>query len=333
MENLKKNPKISIIVPIYKVENHLEKCINSILNQTFRDFELILVNDGSPDNCGNICDLYKERDSRIKVIHKKNGGLSSARNAGLDIAKGDYIGFVDSDDYINKNMYEVLYNIAKNDNSDIVICDYKSVNKNNENYDDSIEKKYEVSRFNNIEALNELYSDNNIIFTVAWNKIYKRYLFNNLRYELGKLHEDEFIIHKILYNSNKISFVKYKLYYYLQTENSIMRSQFNIKKLQLEEALEDRIRFFKLKGLSNLKYKAEVSYIKNTFKLYIRANNEFDKSNENFKRFIKNMRYRSISLLRNPYYLFSNSYYNIKEKMAILIFSINPLIYNKFWGI
>lgn len=102
------NPKISIIVPVYEVEPYIHKCVDSILAQTFTDFELILVDDGSPDNCGEICDEYEENDSRIRVIHKENGGPSSARNAGLNIAKGDYIGFVDSDDWIETDMYEML---------------------------------------------------------------------------------------------------------------------------------------------------------------------------------------------------------------------------------
>ena len=107
------NYKISVIVPVYKVESYLEQCISSIIKQTYKNLEIILVNDGSPDNCGKLCDIYAKKDSRIKVIHKKNGGLSDARNVALDIATGDYIGFVDSDDWININMYEVLINEAK----------------------------------------------------------------------------------------------------------------------------------------------------------------------------------------------------------------------------
>ena len=116
------SPKISIIVPVYKVEKYIHKCIDSILNQTFKDFELILVDDGSPDNCGKICDEYAKKDSRVIVIHKENGGLSSARNSGLDIARGDYIGFVDSDDYIENDMYELLYNLCEENNCDISSC-------------------------------------------------------------------------------------------------------------------------------------------------------------------------------------------------------------------
>src|SRR5690625_3550080 len=119
--------KLSIIVPIFNMEQLLPKCLDSILTQTFKGFELILVNDGSTDKSGEICDDYAHKDQRIKVIHKKNGGTSSARNAGLAVAKGDYIGFVDSDDYINKHMYETLYNSAIKHSSDIVLCSYEDV--------------------------------------------------------------------------------------------------------------------------------------------------------------------------------------------------------------
>lgn len=117
-------PKISIIVPVYKAEPYLRKCIDSILNQTFKDFELILVDDGSPDRCGEICDEYALKDSRIKIIHKENSGRSSARNVGLDIAQGEYIGFVDSDDWIEPDMYEVLYSKAKIESADIIALNY-----------------------------------------------------------------------------------------------------------------------------------------------------------------------------------------------------------------
>lgn len=122
-------PKLSIIVPIYNVEKYLPRCIESILNQTFREFELILINDGSTDNCKEICEKYKKIDSRIIVVNKKNGGVSSARNFGIDISRGEYIGFVDPDDFIDANMYEILFNTANSYNSDMVICDYYKVSE------------------------------------------------------------------------------------------------------------------------------------------------------------------------------------------------------------
>ena len=121
----KEKPLISVIVPIYKVEKYLNKCVKSIINQTYKNLEIILVDDGSPDNCGKICDKLAERDDRIRIIHKKNGGLSSARNAGIEIANGEYIGFVDSDDYIDNDMFETLYNNIKDNNADLSIIGYQ----------------------------------------------------------------------------------------------------------------------------------------------------------------------------------------------------------------
>ena len=135
-------PKISVIVPVYNVEKYLRKCIESILNQTFREFELILVDDGSTDSSGKICDEYALKDSRIKVIHKENGGASSARNAGLDVAKGEYIGFVDSDDWIEMDMYGELYRLIKENNTDISVCginNIKDIKYKNENLKEKIQ--------------------------------------------------------------------------------------------------------------------------------------------------------------------------------------------------
>ena len=198
--------ELSIIVPVYKVEKQLEQCIRSILNQSFTNFELILVDDGSPDKCGEICDEYEKKDKRIKVIHKKNGGLSDARNAGLDIAKGKYIGFVDSDDIIHPEMYERMYNFINKYNVDIVQCKFKKFK--------SIEDINKLSNINNTnieyytskEAIMDMI-DNNKINVNTWNKLYKRELFENERFPKGKIHEDEFLTYKLIYKSNKVAYI------------------------------------------------------------------------------------------------------------------------------
>lgn len=130
---MQKEPIISIIVPVYKVENYLQKCIDSILAQTFRDFELILVDDGSPDRCPELCDAAAEKDSRIRVIHQKNGGLSAARNAGLDAARGGWIAFVDSDDAIEPEMYEALHDSAVKENADVAVCNFQLLDETGKN--------------------------------------------------------------------------------------------------------------------------------------------------------------------------------------------------------
>lgn len=313
-------PIISIIVPVYNVEKYLKRCIDSILNQTFKEFELILVNDGSTDNCGKICDMYKGKDKRVKVIHKKNAGLSSARNVGLDLAKGKYIAFVDSDDYINKNMYEILYsNLIKTD-ADISICNFQDVNDNSIiNINQSIDN-YEYLIFNNIQALNKLYLGNNVNIVVAWNKLYKKDLFEDLRYDEGRIHEDEFIIHKLLYKSKKILYTNAELYYYLKRQGSITQCDFNLKKLDVVYAFKERVEFFMEKKLIELQFKAQKVYIDSFFGNYYKAKIKLDNCNKELIKLKNDYNRNLIFVLRNPYFVW-------QEKFLFILFFINPKFY------
>ena len=206
---------ISIIVPVYKVEKYIDKCLNSILNQTYPDLEIILVDDGSPDNCGKICDEYEKKDKRIKVIHKKNGGQSEARNEGLKIATGKYIGFVDSDDYIKENMFEILYKNIINYGADISIGNIIKIEKNKniiiENYDN-------VEIFDKSDSLKQLLKQH--ITNYTFNKLYKRHLWNNIKFPVGKLLEDMDIMYHILEKSNKVVCTNQTEYYYLIRKDS-----------------------------------------------------------------------------------------------------------------
>ena len=317
-------PKISIIVPVYNVEKYLEKCIDSILNQTFKDFELILVDDGSTDNSGNICDEYRKKDRRIKVIHKSNGGLSSARNAGLDIALGKFIAFVDSDDYIHHQMYEIMYSFIKNENADLCICnyeivdDYYNIKKNNI----EIQSNMDIEVYNSIESLEKIYSSKGLEFVVAWSKLYDRSLFDDLRFEEGRIHEDEFIVHKILYNSIKTIYCPYKFYYYFQRDDSIMKSRTKITKIDYIDALSDRINFFNGKNLINLKNKTEYIYISNFFELYY-----YSKDNYSKKIYCKLHK----SFRQNLLILLNNSIYSNREKLSWIIFLLYPNIYKRLF--
>ena len=195
------NPIISIIVPVYNVEEYLQRCIDSILNQSFKNFELILVNDGSTDNSLKICKEYLLNDPRVKIINKENGGLSSARNAGINIAKGRYIGFVDSDDWINKEMYKILYELCEKNNSDIAECRYTVTTGNEMNLDNSSNL---ITILNNEEAIKSLYTNTSYGSVVSWNKLYRCELFKDIKFPEGKLNEDQFTTYKLYYKSNKI---------------------------------------------------------------------------------------------------------------------------------
>ena len=214
---------ISVIVPIYNVEKYLNRCVDSIINQTYKNLEIILVDDGSPDNCGKICDEYAKKDKRIKVIHKKNGGLSDARNAGIDLAKGKYIGFVDSDDYIEKDMYSYLYNLVLENNAQISICNWYEVNEN-ERIDKNI--KFNDFTIGKDRAIEMLIQDK-IIKNYAWNKLYDISLFKkyDIRYPYGRKMEDVGTTYKLFYYSKKIAIGNKPEYNYIIRSNSIMNSK------------------------------------------------------------------------------------------------------------
>ena len=189
------NDKISIILPVYNVEKYLNKCIDSILNQTYKNFELIIIDDGSTDNSSTICDSYKN-DSRVIVIHQDNKGLSVARNKGIDMSTGNYITFIDSDDYIDSKYIEILYNIISNNNSDIVMCN-KIEFKENTNIKENIIYDYNEEVLSKEETYKRMVLLQGITFT-SWAKMYKKEIFNNNKYLEGKLYEDIFIINDIM---------------------------------------------------------------------------------------------------------------------------------------
>ena len=233
------DPIISIIVPIYNVGKYLPKCIESILNQTFKNFELILVNDGSTDNSGVVCDDYAKKDTRIKIIHKSNGGVSSARNAGLYVAKGEYIGFVDPDDYIDKNMYEKLYRLCIDNNSDIAICRFnREINRKIQNK----ESTEEIIELNNMEAMNELFKGNLYRFSLC-NKLFSKKCFNDVLFPEERIHEDLSTTYKLFANSKKAVYINYCGYIYVRRENSILTSTYNEKRLQAFIAWDEIIEF------------------------------------------------------------------------------------------
>ncbi|KIL49366.1 glycosyltransferase family 2 protein [Jeotgalibacillus soli] len=222
-------PKISIIVPVYNVEHYLPRCIDSLLHQSIQDIEVILVNDGSTDTCKEICDIFAQKDSRIVVIHKKNGGLSDARNTGLTIAKGEYVGFVDSDDWVDLSMYEVLYNLCIQLNSDISTCLIKNVGKNKKQKNRASNK---IEIYDSQKAIHSLYKGTLSGFS-ACNKIYKKKLFKNIEFPKGRVYEDAAVMYRLFNLANKIVFINAPLYMYEHRENSITRSNFSEKRFDI----------------------------------------------------------------------------------------------------
>lgn len=313
--------KVSIIVPIYKVEKYLEKCVDSLTNQTYKNIEIILVDDGSPDNCPLLCDDFSKLDDRIVVVHKKNGGLSSARNAGLDVCTGDYIMFIDSDDYIANNMVESLLDFNKSINADLVICDYYLVYDSKLKSQNHFKRKKVVTENSKFEMLYQ--SKYAIPTLVAWNKLYRRELFNNLRYDEGKLHEDEFIICKILKNAKKIAYLPEKLYYYVQRDGSIM-SKFSLKSFDKIEAFDLRISFFRDNSVDNLIGEAQYQKLLACISClngYSHSDYEIDSS------IIKKTEFEIDNLLTQL--IISNSL-KLKRKLKVLIYYYFPKLYRNW---
>lgn len=245
---------ISVIVPVYNVEKYLDCCIQSIMNQTYQNLEIILVDDGSKDKSAAMCDTYAKTDQRIKVIHKKNGGISSARNEGLNRATGDFVAFVDSDDYIHHKMYEIMMEQMKQKKAEIGICDYREVTLMDTPDLDTLPQNLKILLLTEKEAHDGYYTyEKKARFIVPWNKIYKRELFNNIRYPLGKVHEDTFTTYKVLFRTKKIVWLDYSFYFYrVDRAESIMRQKFSVKRLYILDALQEEMSFLKEIGQTYL---------------------------------------------------------------------------------
>ena len=224
---------ISVIIPIYKVEKYMERCIKSVAEQTYKNLEIILVDDGSPDNCPVLCDEWAMKDIRIKVVHKDNGGLSDARNAGLAIASGDYIGFIDGDDYINPFMYETLMKAMTDSGSDITSCQFQMFPDGEDAPLVSACNGYHV--LDRRETMSSLI-DNTTICQVVWNKLYRKSLVEDIPFLVGKYHEDEFWSYQVLGKARKVAVVDYIGYNYLQRKESIMGANYSIRRLDAIEA-------------------------------------------------------------------------------------------------
>ena len=236
-------PKISVIVPVYDVESYISKCLESVINQTYTNLEVIVINDGSTDKSGDICEHYAQKDDRIILKNQEHQGVAIARNNGLDIACGEYIGWVDSDDWVAPDMFYTLYSNAVEYNADISMCNFYYVNESgnitpysSENEDIKIlEGSYKI--IHNIRLSNN----------VLWNRLYKRHLFDDIRFPEGKIFEDIFVVHKLVDKANKIVLAPECKYYYLRRETGITLSPFDISRMDIVEAFIERHKYISLK--------------------------------------------------------------------------------------
>ncbi|MUV36898.1 putative glycosyltransferase YibD [Lentibacillus sp. JNUCC-1] len=314
------SPKVSIIVPVYNLEALLPKCVDSILAQTFTDFELILVNDGSPDESGAMCEAYAKMDSRVKVIHKQNGGTASSRNVGLSVATGDYIGFVDNDDYVHVTMFETLYRQAVLYDSDIIVCDFLKVDEGDNAPAAEEQIISSVQHFNSREALNQFYTQNNVTFVVPWNKLYKRHLFDGVSYEVGNSYDDETVAHLLYFKSRKTTYIHVPLYYYVQRQGSMVNSRYHLKRFGAVYALKGRAVFFREKQEYELHEKALKVYMEKFFWHYFTAKKSLVNIDDELKQLKRTFNENILHLLK----IKGVSW---KQKGMWMLFVLNPSLF------
>lgn len=233
--------KISIIIPVYKVEEYLPKCIDSIINQTYNNLEIILVDDGSPDKCGEICDKYALADNRIKVIHKKNAGVARARNDGIEIATGDYISFVDSDDWLAENAYEILYQGLKRQDADCSVGGCVTVIDNEGEFEYKKGSRRAIGCLSAKEAMKGVLLNGSAV----WNRLFKREIFKEIRFPLDRINDDEVVALHAYAECSKIAFLDEDTYFYRIRKNSITTSKFSLKKMDFYYNSIDNLAFVK----------------------------------------------------------------------------------------
>lgn len=314
-----KEDLISVVVPVYNVEKYLDKCVLSILNQSYQNLEIILVDDGSPDNCGVICDKYRQQDKRIRVIHKKNGGLSDARNAGIEIATGKYITFVDSDDYIDEDYIEYLYSLIKKYKVNLSFCKYcveRSEPRNRENSLLKDEKCDKISAFEEI-----LYARNFEVSACA--KMYLRSQFKGIRFPVGKLFEDNATIYKLIEQNDYIALGYKSKYNYVIRKDSITTKTFTPSQMYLITASDEMCDYLKKysalqKAIKRKKGVARIS----TLNRMIDSSTRNDAEEKKLKKDI--LQYKSI--------LYDNKA-SLRDRVSILLLTFGLPVYKICWYI
>lgn len=263
------NALVSVIVPVYKVENYLNRCVESIIAQEYHNLEILLVDDGSPDHCPSLCDQWAEKDGRIKVIHKQNGGLSDARNAGMMAASGEYFCFVDSDDFIQPSMISNLSKAIERNNVKMSIANFMTVRENGKRVYAKSASPIADGIFYAEELLPRLYQGLGWYYIVAWNKLYHRSLFDDIQFPIGKIHEDEYVIAQLMWAAQKIACISTEEYVYTYLrKGSITAEQQGIRFGNWLEALYLRYNFYKENGLMDCMTETRAVYFRELEKLF-----------------------------------------------------------------
>ena len=317
---------ISVVVPVFNVEKYLDHCILSILNQTYKNLEIILVNDGSTDSCSVMCDQYAIYDSRIKVIHKINEGLSSARNVGLDIVTGKYVTFVDSDDSVTEDYIEVLYDALEKTNSQISIGEFLKV-KSEEfviKRDTILNESFQI--FSPREAASKYKNPLSIHFVTVTGNLYQIDLFKSLRFPFGKIAEDEYLNYQLFFAANHIVHTPNKIYNYFTRQGSITTSPFSLNRLDELEALEERIVFFKNLSEFQLMNESLYSYFHILVANLRKVRNEFPNEKLIINDLVKKIRDLSKTIILSKQI-------SIRKKIGVIRQLIIPILHKQGYGL
>lgn len=312
--------RISVIIPVYNVEGYLERCLMSVIGQTYENLEIILVNDGSTDGSGELCDEFAAADSRIQVIHKENGGLSDARNVGMDMATGEYIGFIDSDDWVDRDMYEVLYGLLIEHDAEVSICRYRNI-YNDWTEDESTDQ---IEVYDNLSALRAIIVNENNLFPThnVWNKLYKRELVDKFRFIKGKLVEDLYFTPYVVFASRRSVYTNSAKYNYLRERpDSIMNTPVNIRRMNDE--LDGYVEIAKFLDGLNLEDAALVmkqEFLKKLMEFQVEIkNSKVQNKAETLKSF-------QLKFSESPYRKLKNRM-DPKIRMQINVFEISPFLF------
>ncbi len=277
IDNNNDNGKISVVVPVYNVSEYLKICMESLLGQTYTNTEILLIDDGSTDNSGMLCDEYAQKDSRVKVIHQKNQGLSGARNTGIDQATGDYLFFCDSDDFLHKDALNYMHDKICRDKADIVACGFSHV------WEDFAQSGREEiftdphpGIFSGRAAVKEMMTGNNVC-SVAWNKLYRKSLFTDVRFPVGALHEDEATVYKLLYGAKIVSYTPKTFYKYFQRTSGIMGGSLGKRGKHLLSAFTDRVDFFEERNDTELTEYSRIALLEHIKYIYRNVDDERDR--------------------------------------------------------
>ena len=312
---------ISVVIPVYNVEKYLSKCLESIINQTYKNIEIICVNDGSEDNCSKILSEYKKRDNRIKIINKENGGLSSARNAGIDISTGKYITFIDSDDYIDEDCIEFLYKEIIENNADLSVCSHKVLYENGGVIDKATHNKY---IYNSEQALKKMLYDQDYDIS-AWAKLYNKKLFKNVRYPNGRIFEDSATTYKLMDNARIIAVNSESKYNYIIRKNSITTNDFSLKRLDLIKSTEEMCDYInsKYKDLrAGTKRRLVYAYL-STLTQLLKSNHKNPEIEKDLCDFIK----------RNSKIVLKDKETPKRDRLALVALKFGPNTYKFVWKI